>query len=75
MTVGVTAVVWYGGHQVLNHHLTIGQLTTFYLYVLALINPLRMTGMLVAQAHRKRRLLAPRPGARAGVRDDDGQRE
>jgi ATP-binding cassette, subfamily B, bacterial len=50
--IGVTAVVWYGGHQVVSHHLTIGQLTTFYLYVLALINPLRMTGMLVAQAQR-----------------------
>ncbi|HEY2429000.1 MAG TPA: ABC transporter ATP-binding protein, partial [Acidimicrobiales bacterium] len=49
---GVVAVVWYGGHQVLDHHLTIGQLTTFYLYVLALINPLRLTGMLVAQAGR-----------------------
>jgi ATP-binding cassette subfamily B protein len=50
--IGVTAVVWYGGHQVLDHHLTVGQLTTFYLFVLALINPLRMTGMLVAQAGR-----------------------
>jgi ATP-binding cassette subfamily B protein len=50
--VGVTAVVWYGGRQVLDHHLTIGQLTAFYLYVLTLINPLRMTGMLVAQAQR-----------------------
>jgi ATP-binding cassette subfamily B protein len=50
--IGVTAVVWYGGHQVLDHHLSVGQLTTFYLYVLALINPLRMSGMLVAQAQR-----------------------
>jgi ATP-binding cassette subfamily B protein len=49
---GVIAVVWYGGHQVLDHHLTLGQLTSFYLYVLLLINPLRMTGMLVAQAQR-----------------------
>lgn len=50
--VGATAVIWFGGHQVLAHHLTIGQLTTFYLYVLALINPLRMTGQVVAQAGR-----------------------
>jgi ATP-binding cassette, subfamily B, bacterial len=49
---GVIAVVWYGGHQVHDHHLTLGQLTSFYLYVLLLINPLRMTGMLVAQAQR-----------------------
>jgi ATP-binding cassette subfamily B protein len=49
---GVTAVVWYGSHQVLAHHLTLGQLTTFYLYVLALINPLRLTGQVVAQSGR-----------------------
>ncbi len=48
----MTAVVWYGSHQVLAHHLTLGQLTTFYLYVLALINPLRLTGQVVAQAGR-----------------------
>jgi len=50
--IGVTAVVWYGGHQVLDHHLSIGVLATFYLYVLVLINPLRLTGQLVAQAQR-----------------------
>lgn len=50
--VGVTAVVWYGGRQVAGHHLTIGGLTTFYLYVLQLINPLRMMGMVVAQGQR-----------------------
>jgi ATP-binding cassette subfamily B protein len=50
--VGILAVVWYGGHLALSHQLTIGQLTSFYLYVLLLINPLRMTGMLVAQAQR-----------------------
>ena len=49
---GVLAVVWYGGHLALDGHLTVGQLTSFYLYVLLLINPLRMTGMLVAQAQR-----------------------
>jgi len=49
---GVTAVVWYGSHQALDGHLSIGVLTTFYLFVLLLINPLRMTGMLVAQAER-----------------------
>jgi ATP-binding cassette subfamily B protein len=51
---GVTAVVWYGSRQALDHHLSIGVLTTFYLFVLLLINPLRMTGMLVAQAERAR---------------------
>jgi len=49
---GVTAVIWYGSHQVLAHHLTVGQLTTFYLYVINLINPLRMSGQVVAQTGR-----------------------
>jgi len=50
--IGATAVIWFGGHEVLAHHLTIGELTTFYLYVLALINPLRMIGQVVAQMGR-----------------------
>jgi len=45
----VVAVTWYGGHQVLSHHLTVGELVAFYAYVLMLINPLRMTGTVVAQ--------------------------
>ncbi len=49
---GATAVIWFGGHQVLDHHLTIGQLTAFYLYVVTLINPLRMIGQVVAQMGR-----------------------
>jgi len=51
-SLGLLAVAWYGGHQVVAHHLTVGRLTAFYLYVVLLINPLRMTGMLVAQAQR-----------------------
>jgi len=50
--IGATAVIWFGGHEVLAHHLTIGELTTFYLYVLVLINPLRMIGQVVAQMGR-----------------------
>ena len=45
-------VVWYGGHQVLQGHLTTGQLVAFFQYVYMLINPLRMTGQIVAQAPR-----------------------
>ena len=48
----LVAVIWYGGHQVLGGHLTEGQLVSFYAYVLMLINPLRMTGTVVAQAPR-----------------------
>jgi ATP-binding cassette subfamily B protein len=50
--VGVAAVLWYGGHQVLDGHLTAGQLVQFITYVLLTIVPLRMTGQLVAQAQR-----------------------
>jgi ATP-binding cassette subfamily B protein len=49
---GLVAVLWYGGHQVLDGHLTIGELVAFNAYVLMLIWPLRMTGMLIAQAQR-----------------------
>ena len=45
-------VLWYGGHQVLDGHLTIGELVAFNAYVLMLVWPLRMTGMIVAQAQR-----------------------
>src|SRR5438445_828062 len=50
--VGLVAVLWYGGHQVLAHHLSVGQLVEFTAYVVMLIVPLRMTGQLIAQAQR-----------------------
>ena len=49
---GLIAVLWYGGHQVLDHKLTIGALVAFNAYVVMLIAPLRMTGMLIAQGQR-----------------------
>ncbi|MFP4512399.1 MAG: ABC transporter ATP-binding protein [Acidimicrobiales bacterium] len=50
--VGLIAVLAYGGHQVLNGNLTIGTLLQFNLYVVLLIQPLRMLGMIIAQAQR-----------------------
>jgi ATP-binding cassette, subfamily B, bacterial len=50
--IGLIAVLGYGGHQVLNGHLTIGTLVSFNLYVVLLIQPLRMLGMIIAQAQR-----------------------
>ncbi|MGY6499952.1 MAG: ABC transporter ATP-binding protein [Acidimicrobiales bacterium] len=50
--VGLIAVLAYGGHQVLNGNLTIGTLLAFNLYVVLLIQPLRMLGMIIAQAQR-----------------------
>ena len=50
--VGLVAVLWYGGRQVLSGDLTLGELVAFNVYVFMLIPPLRMTGMLIAQAQR-----------------------
>jgi ATP-binding cassette subfamily B protein len=50
--VGLVMVLWYGGHQVLDGNLSIGELVAFNAYVLMLVWPLRMTGMLVAQGQR-----------------------
>ena len=49
---GLIAVLGYGGHQVLNGELSLGTLVMFNVYVGMLIWPLRMLGMIVAQAQR-----------------------
>jgi ATP-binding cassette subfamily B protein len=49
---GVVAVLWYGGYQVLHGQLSIGQLSAFILYVYMLVTPLQMIGYLIAQAQR-----------------------
>ncbi len=48
----LAGILWYGGHQVLDHHLQIGDILAANLYVLMLIWPLRMLGMLVGQIPR-----------------------
>ena len=45
-------ILWYGGHLVLDGQLQIGDLVAFNSFILMLIWPLRMAGMLVAQAAR-----------------------
>ena len=52
--IGLIAVLGYGGHQVLNGNLTLGQLVGFNVYVVMLIWPLRMLGMIIAQGQRPR---------------------
>ena len=42
----------YGGHQVLNGNLSLGSLIAFNVYIAMLVWPLRMLGMIVAQAQR-----------------------
>jgi ATP-binding cassette subfamily B protein len=57
-TLGLVGILWYGGHQVLAGNLSIGDVVAANLYVLMLIWPLRMIGMLVGQL--------PRTSAAAG---------
>ena len=51
-TLGLVGILWYGGHQVLAGHLTIGTVVAANFYVLMLIWPLRMVGMLLGQISR-----------------------
>ena len=50
--IGLILVLAYGGHQVLNGNLSLGSLVAFNVYVVMLIWPLRMLGMILAQAQR-----------------------
>ncbi len=50
--VALVIILWYGGHLVLDGELQIGDLVAFNSFILMLIWPLRMGGMLVAQATR-----------------------
>jgi ATP-binding cassette subfamily B protein len=51
-TLGLVGILWYGGHQVLQGDLTIGDIVAANFYVLMLIWPLRMVGMLLGQLSR-----------------------
>jgi len=44
----LAAILWYGGHQVLDGNLEIGQIVAFNTYILMLVLPLRMAGTLLA---------------------------
>jgi len=49
---GLIATLAYGGHAVLAGRLSLGELVAFNLYVVMLIWPLRMLGMILAQGQR-----------------------
>ncbi len=51
-TLAMVAILFYGGHQVLEGQLDVGSILAFNLYIFMLIWPLRMVGMLIAQASR-----------------------
>jgi ATP-binding cassette subfamily B protein len=48
----LAAILWYGGHEVLDGNLDVGDIIAFNLYIVMLIFPLRLAGQLVAQAAR-----------------------
>ena len=50
--IGLIATLGYGGHQVLAGSLSLGGLIAFNVYVVMLIWPLRMLGMIIAQGQR-----------------------
>lgn len=50
--VGLIAVLGVGGHMVLDGALTLGSLVAFNFYVVLLIWPMRMLGMIIANAQR-----------------------
>ncbi|CAN5678196.1 N/A [soil metagenome] len=49
---GLIMVLGYGGHQVINGHLSLGALVAFNAFVVLLVWPLRMLGWIVASAQR-----------------------
>ncbi|MDH4171469.1 MAG: ABC transporter ATP-binding protein/permease [Acidimicrobiia bacterium] len=50
--IGLITVLGYGGHLVLDGQMTVGELVSFNIYVLMLVQPLRMLGMVVANGQR-----------------------
>ncbi|WP_208028968.1 ABC transporter ATP-binding protein [Rhabdothermincola sediminis] len=50
--VGLILVLFYGGHQVIRGQLSLGAIVAFNAYIVLLIWPLRMLGMIIAQGQR-----------------------
>lgn len=50
--IGLVAVLFYGGHLAIDGVITVGELVSVNIYVLMLIQPLRMLGMVIAWSQR-----------------------
>jgi len=50
--IAATLILWYGGREVINNALTLGSLVAFNSYLLQLMQPIRMLGMLVSLVER-----------------------
>jgi ATP-binding cassette subfamily B protein len=51
-TIAMGLIIWYGGLQVIDGKLTIGELTQFYFYLTMLVMPIRMLGPMVNMVSR-----------------------
>jgi ATP-binding cassette subfamily B protein len=49
---GLAAILFFGGRQVIDGSLTIGQFLAFYTYLLMLLGPMRMLGMALGMSQR-----------------------
>jgi ABC-type multidrug transport system fused ATPase/permease subunit len=47
-SIGLVAVLWYGGNQVIGGVMSIGSIVAFYLYLTRLMQPVRMLGFLTS---------------------------
>jgi ATP-binding cassette subfamily B protein len=50
--VGLALILFFGGRQVIHHHLTIGEFAAFFAYVQMLISPTRTLGVMLGSAQR-----------------------
>jgi ATP-binding cassette subfamily B protein len=51
-SLGLAAILFFGGRRVINRSLTIGEFTAFYAYLLMLITPMRSLGIFLGMAQR-----------------------
>lgn len=51
-TIGITAIIWFGGHEVINGHLTSGALISFLVYVINLPTPVKRLSNIYADIQR-----------------------
>ncbi|MDQ6915611.1 MAG: ABC transporter ATP-binding protein/permease [Actinomycetota bacterium] len=51
-SLGLAAILFFGGRQVIRRSLTIGEFTAFYAYLLMLISPMRSLGIFLGMAQR-----------------------
>lgn len=51
-TIGITAIIWFGGHEVISGHLTSGALISFLVYVINLPTPVKRLSNIYADIQR-----------------------